>query len=130
MFPSFHPLLLPCAGNFPMHKSILREPHLKSHHLPTLTGPYSTLNGIKYFIVTCTVIDTEVWLCLDKNVIQCFMPDCLFNILRIHPIFSDLLHSLCVYVPFLNRVLPRINLIKKKCSGCLSVSSISMSLLS
>lgn len=66
MFASFHPLLLHCAGNFAKRRGILWKLHLKSH-LPPLTGLYSTLNGIKYFIVTCPVIDTELWLCLDKN---------------------------------------------------------------
>lgn len=66
MFASFHPLLLHCAGNFAKHRSILWKLHLMSH-LPPLTGLYSTLNGIKYFIITSPVIDTELWLCLDKN---------------------------------------------------------------
>ncbi len=114
MFPSFHPLLLPGTGNFTLHKSILWELHLKSHHLPTLTGLYSTLNGIKYFIVTCTVIDTELWLCLDKNLIQCFMPDCLFNILQINSAFSDLLQCvpLCMCHEH-NKVLPGMNLMRR-----------------
>lgn len=93
MFPSFHPLLLHCAGNFAKHKSILWKLQLKSHHLPPLTGLYSTLNGIKYFIVTCTVIDTELWLCLDKNFMKCFIPDWFFNILQIHSVFSEVIHS-------------------------------------
>lgn len=89
MFPPFHPLLLHCAGNFAKHKSILWKLHLKSHHLPPLTGLYSTLNGNKYFIVTCTVIDTQLWLCLDKIFMKCLIPDWVFNILQIHSLFSE-----------------------------------------
>lgn len=91
----FHPFIHYCYTApriFPLHKNILRELHLKSHHLAVLTGLYTTLNCIKYFIVTCTVIDTELWLCLDKSFIQCLMPGYLFSVVQIHSIYSDLFH--------------------------------------
>lgn len=92
MFLSFYPLLLPCTGNILMHKTILWELHFESHHLPSLTGFYLTLSCIKYFIVSCTVIDTELWLCPRKILRQRFMPGWLFDILQFDSVFSDRLH--------------------------------------
>lgn len=39
---------------------------LSSQITPNLSGLYSTLIGVKYFIGTCTVIDSELWFCVDN----------------------------------------------------------------
>lgn len=62
----------PSLEAFNVYVSILLSPACtlswefpSSQITPNLSGLYSTLIGVKYFIATCAVIDSERWFCVD-----------------------------------------------------------------
>lgn len=63
----------PSLDAFNVYVSILLSPACtlswefpSSQITPNLSGLYSTLIGVKYFIATCAVIDSELWFCVDN----------------------------------------------------------------